>query len=163
MRKLTLAAAVFSFVALPAATALADGTGPGCGVGTMIFKGQQGILPQTLAGTTNGTLANQLFGISSGTLGCEQDGIVLNEHERDMYVAANFEHVKGDMAKGGGEYLSTLAALMQIAPEDQGAFYTLAKSHYGAVAGGADLTPGELIANLDREMARDTRLSRYAS
>jgi len=163
MRKLTLAAAVFAFVALPAASALADGTGPGCGVGTMIFKGQQGILPQTLAGTTNGTLANQLFGISSGTLGCEQDGIVLNEHERDLYAAANFEQIKGDMARGGGEYLSTLAALMEIAPADQAAFFTLAKDRFATVAGGSDLTAGEMLGNLDREMGRDARLSQYVS
>lgn len=163
MRKLTLAAAVFSFVALPAASAFADASGPGCGVGAMIFKGQQGVLPQTLAGTTNGTLANQLFGISSGTLGCEQDGIVLKEHERDLYAAANLGHLKRDMARGGGEYLSALASLMEIAPADRAAFYSLAQDRYAAVAGGAELTAGELLRNLDREMAEDAVLARYVS
>jgi len=160
MRKLTLAAAVFAFAALPAASAFADASGPGCGVGAMIFKGQQGILPQTLAGTTNGTLLNQLFGISSGTLGCEQDGVVLNEHEKDMYVAANFDHVKRDMARGGGEYLTTLASLMAVAPADQAAFFALTKDRFAALAGG---TSTDLIRNLDRELAADPNLSRYAS
>jgi hypothetical protein len=160
MRKLTLAAAVVAFAALPAVNAFADGSGPGCGVGTMIFKGQQGILPQTLAGTTNGTLANQLFGISSGTLGCEQDGVVLREHEKDMYVAANFDHVKRDMARGGGEYLTTLASLMEVAPADQAAFFALTKDRFASLAGG---TSSDLIQNLDREMAADPQLSRYAS
>jgi hypothetical protein len=160
MRKLTLAAAVVAFAALPAVNAFADGSGPGCGVGTMIFKGQQGILPQTLAGTTNGTLANQLFGISSGTLGCEQDGVVLREHEKDMYVAANFDHVKRDMARGGGEYLTTLASLMEVAPADQAAFYALTKDRFASLAGG---TSTDLIRNLDREMAANPQLARYAS
>ena len=160
MRKLTLAAAVVAFAALPAMNAFADASGPGCGVGAMIFKGQQGILPQTLAGTTNGTLLNQLFGISSGTLGCEQDGVVLNEHEKDMYVAANFDHVKRDMARGGGEYLTTLASLMAVAPADQAAFFALTKDRFAALAGG---TSTDLLRNLDRELAADPSLSRYVS
>jgi hypothetical protein len=163
MRKWILGAAVLAFTAFPAASAFAEGSGPGCGVGTMIFKGQQGVLPQTLAATTNGTLANQLFGISSGTLGCAQDGVVLNEHERDLYAAANLDHLKGDMARGGGEYLDTLATLMEVAPQDRAAFYALTRDRFAAVAGDATVTAGELLRNLDRELAAAPALSRYAS
>lgn len=161
MRKLVLAAAVLAMSALPATAALAEGTGPGCGVGTMIFKGQKGVLPQTLAATTNGTLLNQLFGMSTGTLGCEQDGIVLNEQERTMYVAANFDQIKQDMARGDGEYLTTLAALMEVAPADRAAFYTLTKDRFAALATPADADG--LLARLDAALAADPVLARYAS
>jgi hypothetical protein len=163
MRKLTLAAAVLAFAALPAVSAFAESSGPGCGVGAMIFKGQQGVLPQVLAATTNGTFGNQTFGMSTGTLGCEQDGVVLREHERDLYAAANLDQLKGDMARGGGEYLSTLAALMQVTPVDQPAFFALAKDRFASVAGDTGTTAGELLRNLDQVLAADPQLARYVS
>ena len=43
----------------------------GWGLGSQIFDGQSGVAPQVLAVTTNGTLGNQTFGISSGTSGCK--------------------------------------------------------------------------------------------
>lgn len=163
MRKFVLAAAVLAFTALPAANAFADATGAGCGVGTMIFKGQRGVLPQILAATTNGSFGNQTFGMSTGTLGCEQDGLVLNEHERSMYVAANYEQIKQDMARGGGEYLTDLATLMKIAPEDRGAFYALTKDRFAALTGTADADAEALLARLDEALATDPVLARYAS
>ncbi len=161
MKKLVLAAAVLTMAALPATAALAESTGPGCGVGTMIFKGQKGVLPQILAATTNGTLGNQTFGMSTGTLGCEQDGVVMREHEKDMYVAANMDQIKLDMARGGGEYLATLASLMAVAPEDQAAFFTLTKDRFAEVAAPADAKG--LLARLDEALAADPVLARYAS
>lgn len=53
----------------------ADNVG-GCGWGSKLFDGQQGVAPQVLAVTTNGTSGNQTFGITSGTSGCSQDGVV---------------------------------------------------------------------------------------
>jgi hypothetical protein len=161
MRKLVLAAAVLAMSALPATNAFADAQGAGCGVGTMIFKGQKGVLPQILAATTNGTLGNQTFGMSTGTLGCEQDGVVMREHEKDMYVAANMNQIKLDMARGGGEYLATLASLMAVAPEDQAAFFTLTKDQFAEVAAPTDAAG--LLARLDEALAADPTLARYAS
>ena len=40
----------------------------GVGVGTMIFKGKDGLCSQVCAATTNGIFMNQTFAISSGTL-----------------------------------------------------------------------------------------------
>jgi len=161
MRKLVLAAAVLAMSALPATAAFAEATGAGCGVGTMIFKGQKGVLPQILAATTNGTLGNQTFGMSTGTLGCEQDGVVLNEHAKEMYVATNMDLLKQDMARGGGEYLTTLAALMEVAPADRDAFYSLTKDRFAALAAPADAEA--LLARLDEALAADPVLARYAS
>jgi Protein of unknown function (DUF3015) len=163
MRKLVLAAAALAITALPAANAFADATGAGCGVGTMIFKGQKGVLPQILAVTTNGSFGNQTFGMSTGTLGCEQDGVVMREHEKDVYVAANIDQIKLDMARGGGEYLATLASLMSVAPADQAAFFTLTKDRFADVAGPADSDAAALLARLDEALAADPVLARYAS
>jgi len=44
----------------------------GCGLGSVIFKGQDALLFQILAVTTNGTSGNQTFGITTGTLNCDR-------------------------------------------------------------------------------------------
>src|SRR3569832_2439659 len=62
----------------PMGMAVAAPNNVGCGVGTIIFEGQSGVAPQVLAVTTNGTLGNQTFFISSGTLGCANDWVVAN-------------------------------------------------------------------------------------
>ncbi len=63
----------------PMSMAMAAGPNSiGCGVGTIIWNGQSGVAPQVLAATTNGTLGNQTFGVSTGTLGCAQNGTVSN-------------------------------------------------------------------------------------
>lgn len=63
-----LAAAAF-VAAFSASSAFAvDSTG--CGLGSMIFRGQRGLVPQILAVTTNGSFGTQTFGISTGTSGC---------------------------------------------------------------------------------------------
>jgi len=160
MRKLILAAALLTFVGVPTTNAFAEASGAGCGAGTLIFKGQKGVLPQVLAVTVNGTFMNT-FAISTGTMGCEQDGVVLNEHAKEMYVATNMDLLKQDMARGGGEYLTTLAALMEVAPADRDAFYSLTKDRFAALAAPADAEA--LLARLDEALAADPVLARYAS
>jgi len=162
MKKFVIIAAMGALMALPAGNAMAQGSGAGCGVGTMIFEGQSGVLPQILAVTTNGTLGNQTFGISSGTLGCQQDGVVLNEHERSLFAEANFEQIKKDMAVGGGEYLETLASLMGVESTDQARFNELAQSGFATLVTSSEATFTDLLANLDAAMKADPALSRYA-
>ncbi len=65
MKKLIIVA----LLASPLAAFAAGENNVGCGLGSAIWAGQKGIAPQILAATTNGTSANQTFGITSGTLG----------------------------------------------------------------------------------------------
>lgn len=163
MKKVVLAAAVVAFAALPAGNAFAAASGPGCGVGAMIFEGQSGVLPQTAAATTNGTFANQLFGISTGTLGCQQDAVVMKEHERALFAEVNFEHLKKDMATGQGEYLDALASLMGVEEADKAAFAAFTRERFAMLVNTADVTSEQFLANLDRELATDVTLSRYVA
>ena len=109
MNKGFLSAALMA--ALTAGVAQAAQENTGCGLGTMVFDGQKGIVPQVLAVTTNGTLWNQTFGITSGTLGCTQDGVVKSYAKLEMFTGANLAGLAGDMAVGQGENLESLAAL----------------------------------------------------
>ena len=61
-------------LAFMASEAKADSVG--CGLGAIVWKGQSGIVPQTLAVTTNGTFYSQTFGITTGTSGCRQNDTI---------------------------------------------------------------------------------------
>ena len=61
------------FLAVPALAQQAR-QNTGCGLGTVLWgeKADNSILSQTLQATTNGTFGTQTFGITSGTLECNQ-------------------------------------------------------------------------------------------
>ncbi|MFZ5875733.1 MAG: DUF3015 domain-containing protein [Nitrospirota bacterium] len=108
-------------------------SGPGCGLGYLLFQGQKGLIPQVLAATTNGTFGNQTFGMTTGTSGCSQDGIVSREHEAEVYAQATIENLSQEMAQGQGEHLASLATLMGVPAELHAAFFQLTQQHYATL------------------------------
>jgi hypothetical protein len=153
MKNLVMAVVAVTFIAVPLSYSFAEDTGPGCGVGQMIFKDNKKVVFQTLAATTNGTFANQLFGITSGTLGCTNDGIVKNDQEVAVFASVNLENLSQEMAQGRGEYLSSLASLMGIPAEQHAAFGSLTQEKYAALFASDTTTSGELLVALKQEMS----------
>ena len=91
----------------------------GCGLGSMIWRGQSGIVPQVAAVTTNGTWGNQTFGITFGTSGCDPNGRVTGGTQKMIlaFIENNMEQFAMDAAAGEGETLTTLAGIMNIDAE----------------------------------------------
>ncbi|KPV41151.1 hypothetical protein AN478_04440 [Thiohalorhabdus denitrificans] len=148
-------AVVAVLAALPMSSAMAkDSTG--CGVGTMIFDGQEGVIPQVLAVTTNGTSGNQTFGITSGTLGCDQDGVVQSDAKLTAFVSSNMEKLAADMASGNGETLASAAELMNVPESDRAAFYQAAKDDFASIYGGEQVTAGQVVEGLQDAASRTT-------
>ncbi len=79
----------------------------GCGLGSMAFGNQPGMV-QVLAATTNGLFGTQTFGITTGTSNC---GPGLFAMGTKNFVEANREIVAKDIARGQGE---AIGALTQI-------------------------------------------------
>ena len=107
-------------------------TGPGCGLGKILWADnthQKNIAPQVLMATTNGTGMNT-FAISSGTSGCTNDGKIMAAHKATVFVAANFENLSQDMAQGRGEHLASLASLMGVPANHQSEFFTMTQDQY---------------------------------
>jgi hypothetical protein len=107
-------------------------TGPGCGLGKILWADnthQKNIAPQVLMATTNGTGMNT-FAISSGTSGCTNDGKIMAAHKATVFVAANFENLSQDMAQGRGEHLASLATLMGVPANHQSEFFTMTQDQY---------------------------------
>ncbi|MDH5526588.1 MAG: DUF3015 domain-containing protein [Nitrospirota bacterium] len=168
MKKIIIAAAVVALSSAWSTAAFAESRGAGCGLGYMVWKGQSGVMAHTSAGTTNhivgwGPIDTQSVGMTVGTSGCSPEYTVKNEvSERAIYAETNFDHLKRDMARGDGEYLTGLAELTGVEDADRKAFYSLTRERFESLAGSAEVTATEFLSNLDRELAADATLSRYA-
>lgn len=115
MKKILSASLVFGAVlALSAPANAIDSTG--CGLGSMAWRGQSGIIPQVAAVTTNATFGSQTFGITFGTSGCDPNGRVTGGTQKMIlaFMENNLEQFAIDAAAGEGETLTTLAGIMNM-------------------------------------------------
>jgi len=139
---------------------MAADTGPGCGVGTMIWKGKSGAPAHVLAATTNGTLGNQTFGMTTGTLGCDTSQTV---QSMALYMDSNIDKVARDMSRGEGENLETLAVLLGVEQQDRAAFKSLLQANFVTIFPSADTTADQAVLAILDVLKADAGLSKYAS
>lgn len=119
MNKILVASLMLGAAVMLSAPARAiDSTG--CGLGSMAWRGQSGILPQVAAATTNGTFGNQTFGITFGTSGCDPNGRITGGTQKMVlaFLENNLEQFAMDAAAGEGETLTTLAGIMDMNEAD---------------------------------------------
>jgi hypothetical protein len=165
MRRLIIPAVLTLAFTTQAAVAQQDETAnsSGCGLGTMLFEGQKGVGPQVLAVTTNGTSGNQTFGISSGTLGCTQNGVVRPPTKVRVLLMSSLDSLAVDVARGDGETLESLASLLAIDEQDKGHFFVAMQDNFVRIFPSENVTADEVFASMNAVMAEDAVLSRYAS
>ena len=161
MKKTLIATLLITPMAIGMSSAMAARDNVGCGLGSQIFDGQTGTVSQSLAVTTNGTSGNQTFGISSGTLGCQDGGVVQASAAVHMFAGNNLDNLSRDMAVGQGESLESLASLMGIQAEDKASFFSAARSNYGKIFNAPDMTAGQMLDNLYTVMADTQGLAQY--
>lgn len=154
LKKVLLAAAL----AAGSSVAMADND-VGCGVGTQVWAGQNGVVPKILAATTNGIFTNQLLGITFGTLGCGQGGTVTAQVV--SFTNENAETLARDMAVGHGESLNVLAELMNIKKEDKSRFFSLTKQNFSKIYSADNQNTLQVLASLQTVMAEDAVLKAY--
>ena len=150
MKKGCIAVLVFCISLVTAGTALAAGQAArntGCGLGTMLWgnKADGSVFSQSLQATTNGTFGNQTFGITSGTLGCEQPTKVAANKRLMEFTTNNLDNLARDMARGHGESLATLAELMAVTPAQRPAFYATLQSHFGDIFTDGNVTSAAVL------------------
>jgi hypothetical protein len=86
------------------------------------------------------TVTNSVKDILSSTTPGDwytSDGMPRAEYKVDVFVAVNLENLKADIAKGRGEYLESLSALLEVPLDRKLEFSRLAQEQY-AVLGGED-------------------------
>ena len=97
----------------------------GCGLGTMLFKGNadNSIVLQTFQATTNGIYGNQTFGITTGTSDCAQPKNFVSNQQLNEFMVANMDNLARDIAQGRGETLDAFAELLGVPAEKRPEFY----------------------------------------
>jgi Protein of unknown function (DUF3015) len=134
----------------------------GCGLGTMLFEGQKGVAPQILAVTTNGTSGNQTFGISSGTLGCTQNGVVRPPTKVRVLLMSSLDNLAVDAARGDGETLESLASALAVQERDKARFFVALQDNFVRIFPSENVTADEVFVAINAVLAEDPILSRYA-
>ena len=105
----------------------------GCGLGTMALGDETGLLSHLAATFLNGISGNQTFGISSGTLECEQATHLVSIREVENFVAGNLDHIVIEASMGEGAYLSALADLLQIEEANRENFFLSMQVNFDSI------------------------------
>jgi hypothetical protein len=142
--------------------AMADNNIGSCGWGSKVMDGQSGIAPQVLGATTNGTSGNQTFGISSGTSGCTQDGVVKSSWKTAMFIDGNKNKLARDMSTGSGETLESLANLIGVQEQDKAAFFRTTKDNFARIFPSDNPTTDQVVASLKQVLSMNDQLAQYA-
>jgi DUF3015 family protein len=133
-----------------------------CGWGAKLFDGQSGIAPQVLAVTTNGTSGNQTFGITTGTSGCTQDGVVKSTWKTAMFIDGNKDRLARDMSVGDGETLDSLAHLIGVSEQDRATFGRVMQENVSVIFPAGSTTDDSVVA-LKQVLRSDRGLAQYAA
>lgn len=161
LKKLAIVAVIAAFpVGAMAAGAAADASGS-CGVGSKLFENQRGIAPQVLAMTTNGTFF-QTVGVTLGTSGCTQDGVVKSNWKTAMFIDGNKTKLARDMSTGSGEALESLAKLIGIQDQHKAAFFQATKDNFSRIFASDNVTTDQVVASLKQVLASDSELAPYS-
>lgn len=129
----------------------------GCGLGSMIFNDQGGMI-QVLAATTNGTSYSQTFGISSGTSNCESaEESAMNNKQLPLYVEVNQNALSKDIARGSGDTLVGLAHVMGC--KDSAQLGTVLRQNYTNVFSNAAASKS-ITNEIVKTVKSDASLSR---
>ena len=125
-----------------------DQKNTGCGLGSIAWEGQNGLMSQTLAATTNGTFGTQTFGITSGTSNCEQVKSFTSNEKVDTFVAENMDNLAMDIARGQGEYVNTLAILMEVPDAKKASFSSQLQAHFSDIYTSDKVTHSDVVQNI---------------
>jgi hypothetical protein len=157
MKKIILTAAM---LAMPFAVHAAGGySAAGCGLGAKLFEGQSGLGPHVLAATTNGFYGTQTFAMTSGTLGCDVDGVI-NAHA-SMYIDSNLDQIALAMSKGSGEALDALGAVMGVQKSDLTQFRSVMQENFTSIFQNETTTGSEVAKAITTAMKGDSTLNKY--
>jgi len=126
----------------------------GCGLGSMAM-GKNG--NQVLAATTNGTSYSQAFGITSGTSNCTDDGTVKVAKQVPMFVETNRVSLANDIARGNGETVASLSAMMGC--KDTALFAGAMQRNYKTIFPSENVENASVVKSISKVVKADGTLS----
>ena len=127
----------------------------GCGLGWQVTKNHT-MIATTTRGTTNGVVS-PTYGMTSGTLGCDQHSLAKRDQAAALYAANNYESLSTEMAEGKGEYLQGFARTLGCNDASLNTFGKMTQSNYGSLS---DSKNGfELIKSVKDQIKQNPTLS----
>jgi len=106
----------------------------------------------TLKGTTDeitDTTSN-ITGSTSGRIWWNEDGLLNPEHKAVAFATYNEANLEQDIARGQGEYLSSMGTLLGVASNAQPVFQTAAQEHFNKLRTADQQTRLEQLRALSR-------------
>ena len=88
-------------------------------------------LKATVKETTDTT--SNVTGTTSGRTWWNEDGLLHPEHKLTAFLALNQANVEQDLARGQGEYVTSLGTLLGLPDDQQAAFHTKAQANFEAL------------------------------
>jgi len=76
------------------------------------------------------------------------DGLVTDSQKAQLFAAVAFENIEQNIARGDGEYLTSLVALLKIPAGEQAAFRARAQSQYHTLFASDRRTAESLLSTL---------------
>jgi len=95
--------------------------------------------------TLNGIAGNAMFAVLFGTLGYKENQVI-GMTSSDLFIAENMDALAADVANRDGEYLDTLAFLMNVS--DVAAFKSLVQQNFDSIYSTPDVTSVEVSAKI---------------
>jgi len=88
-------------------------------------------LKATVKETTDTT--SNVTGTTSGRTWWNEDGLLHPEHKLTAFLALNEANVEQDLARGRGEYVTSLGTLLGLLDDQQAAFHSKAQANFEAL------------------------------
>jgi hypothetical protein len=146
--------AIFAAAALVSSGAFAAGTirdNCGCGIGTMALgENEPTVISQIAATFLNVICGNQTFGITSGTLECNESAGIAQNSRIQQYVSDNMDQLAADIAVGQGDSLNALADLMNVPANNRAGLYASLQSNFDHIFTTSEVSSTEVVRNLDK-------------
>jgi len=114
-----------------------------------MFEGKDGLLSQICAVTFNGSFGTQTFGITSGTVNCEKATAFASNEQLNKFVGDNMANLAMDMSKGSGEYLSTLAVLLDVPVAERAHLYSVLQANFSKIYTSEAVTHVDVLNNIE--------------
>lgn len=153
MKNILFISIVITFCFL-AARAHAIGSA-GCGLGSVVFKGNDW-WKQILAATTNDSTLSQTLGITSGTSNCAP-GLFGEVQKQEDYMIANLISIQREAAQGSGETLNGLASVLGCDNSSFAGFGVYTQEKYTDIFNSEDAK--QILVNLKSEIQKNSNLS----
>ena len=95
---------------------------------------------------------------SSASSGGSSSAAFMNRQQQTAeFAKVNLERLRNDMAAGQGEYLASLATLLNIEPGRQLEFFAFTQDKFAVLFPNDRTTAAEMLATLNRELRADPR------